>query len=92
MPRIVKVDENGVAAELGFEQGDEILGFDGHPYEDVLDYVFYDGAEKFTINARTKVASDFFFCRYTPPPTVQETKRTARILPRLQSALSTTTR
>lgn len=54
MPRIVKVDENGVAAELGFEQGDEILGFDGHPYEDVLDYVFYDGAEKFTINARTK--------------------------------------
>lgn len=54
MPRIVKVNENGVAAELGFEKGDEILGFDGHPYEDVLDYVFYDGAEKFTINARTK--------------------------------------
>lgn len=54
MPKIVKVDENGVAAELGFEVGDEILGFDGHPYEDVLDYVFYDGAENFTINARTK--------------------------------------
>lgn len=54
MPRIVKVDENGVAAELGFEVGDEIIGFDGHPYEDVLDYVFYDGQEKFTINARTK--------------------------------------
>lgn len=54
MPKIVKVDENGVAAELGFEPGDEILGFDGHPYEDVLDYVFYDDAEKFTINARTK--------------------------------------
>ena len=54
MPKIVKVDENGVAAELGFEVGDEILGFDGHPYEDVLDYIFYDEAEKFTINARTK--------------------------------------
>ncbi len=54
MPKIVKVDENGVAAELGFEVGDEILGFDGHPYEDILDYIFYDEAEKFTINARTK--------------------------------------
>lgn len=54
MPKIVKVDENGVAAELGFETGDEIIGFDGHPYEDVLDYIFYDEAEKFTINARTK--------------------------------------
>lgn len=54
MPRIVKVDEKGVAAELGFEVGDEIIGFDGHPYEDVLDYIFYDEAEKFTINARTK--------------------------------------
>lgn len=54
MPKIVKVDDTGVAAELGFEVGDEILGFDGHPYEDVLDYIFYDGAEKFTINARTK--------------------------------------
>lgn len=54
MPRIVKVDENGIAAELGFEPGDEIIGFDGHPYEDVLDYIFYDEAEKFTINARTK--------------------------------------
>ena len=54
MPKIVKVDENGIAAELGFEVGDEIIGFDGHPYEDVLDYIFYDEAEKFTINVRTK--------------------------------------
>lgn len=54
MPKIVKVREDGVAAELGFEPGDEIIGFDSHPYEDVLDYIFYDGQEKFTINARTK--------------------------------------
>lgn len=54
MPRIVKVEKGGIAEELGFEVGDCITGFDGHPYEDVLDLIFYESSEKFTINVLTK--------------------------------------
>ena len=54
MLKILKVDKNGIGAELGFEKGDAILEFDGFPAVDVLDYTFYDYKECFTVTVLTK--------------------------------------
>jgi len=42
------------AKELGLEKGDAILKFDGYEAEDILDYVYYDGQENFTMEVRAK--------------------------------------
>lgn len=54
MPKIVKVIEGSIAEELGFEPGDQVVGFDNHPYQDVLDLIYYESAENFVINVITK--------------------------------------
>ncbi len=54
MLKILKVDKNGIGAELGFEKGDAILEFDGFSAVDVLDYTFYDYKESFTVTVLTK--------------------------------------
>ncbi len=54
MLKILKVDKNGIGAELGFEKGDAILEFDGFEAVDVLDYTFYDYKDNFSITVLTK--------------------------------------
>ena len=54
MAKIVGIDDNSILLELGVEIGDEILGFNGTPIEDIIDYDYYDGQNEFTINMRSK--------------------------------------
>ena len=54
MAKIVEIDDNSILLELGVEVGDEILGFNGEPMEDILDYDYYDGQNEFTINMLSK--------------------------------------
>lgn len=55
MLKIKTVDQNSYGAtELGFEPGDCIIAFDGYKTQDILDYVYYDSKEKFTIDVLTK--------------------------------------
>ncbi len=54
MAKIVEIDPNSILLELGVEIGDEILGFNGEPIEDILDYDYYDGQNEFVINMRSK--------------------------------------
>ncbi|MBO7214993.1 MAG: DUF512 domain-containing protein [Clostridia bacterium] len=51
MLKISKVFKNGIADELGLKKGDEILAFDGFLCEDVLDYLYYDSLNYFTLTA-----------------------------------------
>lgn len=52
---IDKVDKKSYGAkELGLEMGDSIISFNGYPTEDILDYVYYDGQENFTMDVLTK--------------------------------------
>ncbi|MCL2797468.1 MAG: DUF512 domain-containing protein [Firmicutes bacterium] len=52
--RIKSVDKYSVGASLGLKPGDEIFAFDGYLFEDILDYEFYDAAEKFTMSIRKR--------------------------------------
>ena len=54
MAKIVGIDDNSILLEMGVEIGDEILGFNGEPMEDILDYDYYDGQNEFTINMLSK--------------------------------------
>ena len=53
MLTIKKVDEGGVGDELGFQKGDKILSFDGYKTVDILDYLFYDEQEEFSMEVET---------------------------------------
>ncbi|MBE5742056.1 MAG: DUF512 domain-containing protein [Clostridiales bacterium] len=54
MLTIEKVKKNSIGEELGLEKGDVILAFDGHSAVDILDYLFYDEREFFTLTVRQK--------------------------------------
>lgn len=54
MAKIIGVEENSIAQELGMEIGDELIGFDGYPIVDILDYMYYDDQEEFVMNVLTK--------------------------------------
>lgn len=54
MLEIKEVFNNGIAFEEGFEAGDKILSFDGHEAIDVLDYLYYDSQNQFTIDVLAK--------------------------------------
>ena len=54
MAKIVGIDDNSILKELGVEIGDEIVGFNGEPIEDIIDYDYYDGQNEFTINMISK--------------------------------------
>ena len=49
MLKIKSVDKRSLGAEIGLRAGDEILSFNGFDAEDILDYMFYDGEENFTL-------------------------------------------
>ena len=36
--KIIKIEENSIAEELGRQEGDYLLAFDEQPVEDILDY------------------------------------------------------
>ena len=50
--RICEVSPESVGAELGLEAGDELIGFDDAPANDLLDYLYYDSQEAFTLKVR----------------------------------------
>ncbi len=54
MAKIIAVDKGSIGEELGLEIGDELVGFNGEAIVDVLDYVYYDSQEFFTLNLKTK--------------------------------------
>ncbi len=49
MAKIVGVDKGSIADEIHLKAGDEVIAFDGYPVEDILDYIFYDAKENFTM-------------------------------------------
>lgn len=54
MAKIIAIDKGSIGEELGLEAGDELLGFNGEKIVDVLDYVYYDSQDTFTMNIKAK--------------------------------------
>lgn len=54
MLKISGIEKNAVALEYGFEVGDTITEFDGFVAQDVLDYLYYDMSENFTVTVLSK--------------------------------------
>ncbi|MDE5990590.1 MAG: DUF512 domain-containing protein [Clostridia bacterium] len=54
MAKIIAIDKGSIGEELGLEVGDELLGFNGEKIVDVLDYVYYDSQDVFTMNIKAK--------------------------------------
>lgn len=50
---IKEIEKNSIGEEIGLEIGDAVLKFDGHEVVDVLDYLYYDAKEKFTVTIGT---------------------------------------
>jgi len=50
---IKSVDEGSVGEELQLKNGDKIISFDGYNTEDLLDYLYYDEQEVFTMVVET---------------------------------------
>ena len=53
MLKIKTVQKNLIADELGIKKGDEILSFDGFEAVDILDYLFYDSQNFFTLTVKS---------------------------------------
>ncbi len=51
--KIISVDKNSIADELGIVAGDELVAFDGNKVVDVLDLEFYSNAEKFVMTIKS---------------------------------------
>ncbi|MBR2337728.1 MAG: DUF512 domain-containing protein [Clostridia bacterium] len=54
MLTVKEVAKNSIGEELGLEKGDVILAFDGHRAVDLLDYLYYDEKEEFSLTVRQK--------------------------------------
>ena len=54
MLKIKGFDKRGIATEYGFEVGDSILEFNGFTAIDVLDYLYYDASESFSVKVLSK--------------------------------------
>ncbi len=54
MLKVKSVKNGGIGKEIGIEKGDEILSFDGFEAVDILDYLFYDDKDNFTITVKQK--------------------------------------
>ncbi len=54
MAKITAIDKGSIGEELGLEVGDELIGFNGEKIVDILDYVYYDSQEFFTLNIKAK--------------------------------------
>jgi len=49
MLKISIVDRFCIAEELGIKPGYSVVDFDGNPARDLIDYVYYDAQESFTL-------------------------------------------
>lgn len=49
MLKISEVEKHGVGRELKLKPGYAVIDFDGYPAKDVIDYLFYDARENFTM-------------------------------------------
>lgn len=52
MLKIKEVEKGSLGEEIGLKAGDEILSFNGFDAEDILDYMFYDGEDGFSVTVR----------------------------------------
>lgn len=66
MLTVKKVHKNSIAREIGVERGDKIVAFDGFETKDILDYLYYDSSDKFTMTVErlgkryeTEIEKDF---------------------------------
>lgn len=51
---ISTVEKTGIGKEIGIEKGDKLLAFDGKDVVDVLDYLYYDTLNRFSITVEDK--------------------------------------
>ena len=49
MLKISNVQKDSVGYEIGLEKGDVIESFNGYPAQDILDYVYFNSQEEFSI-------------------------------------------
>lgn len=61
MAKIVTVLENSVGEELGIKSGDELIGVNNLPLQDVLQYYYFDKQRKMTLNVKTKEGTYVFY-------------------------------
>lgn len=54
MLKIINVEKDSVGYEIGLEQGDIIKEFNGYPAQDILDYLYFNGEEEFSITVKCK--------------------------------------
>lgn len=54
MLKIINVEKDSVGYEIGLEQGDIITEFNGYPAQDILDYLYFNGEEEFSITVKCK--------------------------------------
>ena len=54
MLKISKVKKSSVGYEIGLEKGDAIVAFNDYPVQDVLDYLYFNGEEEFSITVLCK--------------------------------------
>lgn len=52
MLKISSILDNSIGQELGLEVGDQIVAFDGHSVVDILDYLYYDKCQNFTMTVK----------------------------------------
>jgi len=45
---------DGVGAELGIEIGDQLVAFDGNPFTDIIDYVYFDSLTETTLTVLSR--------------------------------------
>lgn len=52
MLKIKSVEENSLGEELGLKAGDAVIKFNEEPDIDILDYIYYDASESFTMSVK----------------------------------------
>ncbi|MBQ9709918.1 MAG: DUF512 domain-containing protein [Clostridia bacterium] len=61
MLKISSVEKNSVGSELRLKKGYEVLSFDGYPACDVIDYLYYDSRDEFTLCVADANGKEFEF-------------------------------
>ena len=56
--KIIKIEENSIAEELGIQQGDYLLAFDEQPVEDILDYQYYQSLNSFSMTVQDGITGE----------------------------------
>ena len=50
---VKEIEKNSIASELGIEKGDSITHFDNHKVVDILDYLYYNSLNYFSMTIKT---------------------------------------